>query len=302
MAEQTAPEKEASEEGSEDEQKGEQEEDEQEEVPSGLDLSEKEEAQVEELARPNALVVHEVIREEGERELTRPVSGLAWSALSAGLSMGFSLVSEGLLMSYLPDARWRPLVANLGYTVGFLIVITGRQQLFTETTLTPVLPLLNRPQLKVLGRLLRLWLVVLVANLVGAYLFATTIGNTGVFEPHIRQVFKEIGRHALAGGFALHLLRGIFAGWLIALVVWLLPSAENGKIPVIIILTYVVGLAGLSHVIAGSVEVMYFVTTGGASWGNYFLQFLLPTLIGNTLGGVTLVAALNYGQVAPNKS
>ena len=309
MTEQTAPEKEASkEEASEEEQKGKedsQEEDgqeDEEEVSSGLDLSEQEEAQVEELARPNALVVHEVIREEGERELTRPVSGLAWSALSAGLSMGFSLVAEGLLMSYLPKARWQPLVANLGYTVGFLIVITGRQQLFTETTLTPVLPLLNRPQLKVLGRLLRLWLVVLVANLVGAYLFSFTIGHTGVFDPHVRQVFDEIGRKALEGGFALHLLRGIFAGWLIALVVWLLPSAENGRIPVIIILTYLVGLAGLSHVIAGSVEVLYLVTTGGASWNDYLLQFLLPTLVGNTLGGVTLVAALNYGQVAPNKS
>ena len=298
---QEAPEKEASQDGQEEDKEG-QEDGQEEDTSSGLDLSEKEEAQVDELARPNALVVHEVIREEGERELTRPVSGLAWSALSAGLSMGFSLVAEGLLMSYLPNARWRPLVANLGYTVGFLIVITGRQQLFTETTLTPVLPLLNRPQVKVLGRLLRLWLVVLVANLAGAYLFAETVGNTGVFEPHIRQVFREIGQHALEGGFALHLLRGIFAGWLIALVVWLLPSAENGRIPVIIILTYLVGLAGLSHVIAGSVEVMYLVTTGGASWSAYLLQFLLPTLIGNTLGGVTLVAALNYGQVAPNKS
>ena len=269
-----------------------------EEVPAGLELSKQEETQVEELARPNALVVHEVIREEGEHELRRPMSGLAWSALAAGLSMGFSLVAEALLESHLPDARWRPLIANLGYSVGFLIVITGRQQLFTETTLTPVLPVLNRPQLKVLGKLLRLWAVVLAANLVGADLFAVAIAHTGVFGAEMQHSFRHLGDMALEGSGLLHFIRGIFAGWLIALVVWLLPSSEDSRLAVIIILTYLVGLAGLSHVIAGSVEVLYLVTTDAASWSAYFLQFLLPTLAGNTLGGVTLVAALNYGQVA----
>ena len=267
-----------------------------------LDLTDKEKSQVAERARPNALVVHEVIREEGEKELNRPVAGLAWSALAAGLSMGFSLVAEGLLRTRLPDAPWRPLVANFGYTVGFVIVIGGRQQLFTENTLTPVLPLLNKPEWKTGGRLLRLWAVVLTANLVGTFLFAWVVGHTGVFEADVRKNFAALGREALAGGFGLHLLRGIFAGWLIALVVWLLPSAENARLQVILLLTYLVGVAGLAHVIAGSVEVLYLVTTGPASWGSYFAQFLLPTLLGNTLGGVTLVAALNYGQVAPDKN
>ena len=109
------------------------------------------------------------------------------------------------------------------------------------------------------------------------------------------------GARRCAGGFGLHFLRGIFAGWLIALVVWLLPAADYARLQIILILTYLVGLAGLAHIIAGSVEVLYLVTTGAASWGSYFGQFMVPTLIGNTLGGVTLVAALNYGQVAPAK-
>lgn len=139
---------------------------------NGIDLTEKEQAQVEERARPNALVVHEIIRAEGENELRRPITGLAWSALASGLAMGFSLVAEGLLRAHLPEVPWRPLVAKLGYTVGFVIVILGRQQLFTENTLAPVLPLLNKPEPKTLLRLLRLWTVVLAANLVGARFFS----------------------------------------------------------------------------------------------------------------------------------
>ncbi len=254
-----------------------------------------------ERVRPNALVIHEVIREEGDDELSRPPIGLALSALAAGLAMGFSPLTESVISAHLPDASWRPLISKLGYAVGFLIVITGRQQLFTENTLTPVLPLLSKPKLETLGQLLRLWAVVLVGNLVGTLAFAWVVGNTATFGPDVQRGFHELGTKAMEGSFCLHVLRGIFAGWLIALVVWLMPGAESGRLAIIIIITYIVGLAGLSHVIVGSVETMYLVVAGAASWGAYLGGFLAPVLIGNILGGVTLVAALNFGQVAPDK-
>src|SRR5512141_611186 len=106
-------------------------------------------------------IVHEAIRMEGEEELRRPSSALAWSAFAAGLSMGFSLVAEALLRAGLPDAPWRPLIAKLGYSVGFLVVILGRQQLFTENTLTVMLPLLERRSGRALLSVLRLWAIVL---------------------------------------------------------------------------------------------------------------------------------------------
>ncbi len=283
------------------EKEGNEKEGEESENGSEIELTEQEKTQAEEHARPNALVVHEVIRKEGEEELGRPAISLFWSALAAGLSMGFSLVAEGLLRTYLPDAPWRPLVANLGYTVGFIIVIMGRQQLFTENTLTPVLPLLNKPEWKTLGQLLRLWAIVLVSNLVGALAFAWVVSHAGVFEAGVRDNFAALGREAMQGDFWAHLVRGVFAGWLIALVVWLLPSAENSRFQIILTLTYLVGLGGLAHVIAGSVEVLYLVTTDAASWGSYFGVFLAPALLGNILGGVTLVAALNFGQVVSGK-
>src|SRR4051812_30179237 len=89
----------------------------------------------------SARIVHEAVLAEGLEELERTSAALAWSGLAAGLSMGFSLAAEGLLRAHLPDTSWRPLVDRLGYSIGFLIVILGRQQLFTENTLTVILPL-----------------------------------------------------------------------------------------------------------------------------------------------------------------
>src|SRR3954470_11899000 len=117
--------------------------------------------EAEEAKSLDAKTTYEVIRLEGLEELDRATSALAWSGLAAGLSMGFSFLAEALLRSHLPDAPWRMLISRAGYSIGFLIIILGRQQLFTENTLTVVLPLLARKNLLTLLRMLRLWAVVL---------------------------------------------------------------------------------------------------------------------------------------------
>jgi formate/nitrite transporter FocA (FNT family) len=259
-------------------------------------LTEQEQKDVEERSAPRTEVVYEAIREEGENELRRTPSALAWDGLAAGLSMGFSLAAEGLLRSHLPDAAWRPLVAKLGYSVGFLIIVLGRHQLFTENTLTVILPLLQRKDAKTLTRVVRLWAVVLAANLVGALLFAWVAGHTEIFRPETREAFARIGREAMEGGTWVIFLRGVFAGWLIAMMVWMLPAAEAARFFVVIVMTYLVALAGLAHIVAGSVDVLYVVTTGGAPWSAYF-GWLIPALAGNIVGGTTLVAALGHAQV-----
>ncbi|HKS28078.1 MAG TPA: formate/nitrite transporter family protein [Pyrinomonadaceae bacterium] len=256
-----------------------------------------EQQEVEERSAPSGKVVYKAILKEGEGELERSSSALFWSGLAAGLSMGFSLVAEGLLMTYLPDAHWRPLVAKFGYSIGFLIVILGRQQLFTENTLTPMLPLLKRKDGKTLLNVARLWAVVLVANLLGALLFAWAAARTTAFDPEIQKSFSELGHKAMEPGALTILWRGVFAGWLIALMVWLLPFAETARVWVIIIITYVVGLGHLSHIIAGSIEVFAIAAMNQASWLTVISHYILPTLLGNIIGGVTLVAALNHAQV-----
>ncbi len=268
--------------------------------PSGAFAGNKkriEEKQVQERVAIGAHVVHETIRREGEEELKRSTSALAWSGLAAGLSMGFSLVAEGLLAAYLPHAEWAPLVSKVGYSVGFLMVVLGRQQLYTETTLTVILPLLSRRNVATALSVLRLWTVVLLANLVGTYLFALCVGRIPIFSTHIQQVLMEVSQGSLAGGFGVIFMRAVFAGWLIALMVWLLPGAESARVSIIIILTYLIGLGGFNHVIAGSTKVMFLVISGAETWSNYALRFFLPTLLGNIVGGVSLVAFLGHAQV-----
>jgi formate/nitrite transporter FocA (FNT family) len=200
--------------------------------------AEQEQDKAEEKTSPSAHVVYEAIRIEGRHELERKTSSLAWSGLAAGMSMGFSFLTQALLRQHLPDSALAPLITKLGYATGFLIVILGRQQLFTENTLTVILPLLLHKTRSDFLKVARLWTVVLAANLVGAFAFAWVSAKTGAFEPEVRAAMDAIAGESTGQGFGLNLLRGIFAGWLIALMVWLLPAAESARIWVIIIVTY----------------------------------------------------------------
>jgi formate/nitrite transporter FocA (FNT family) len=251
--------------------------------------------EAEERSAPPASVVYEAIYLEGKDELERGASALFLSAIAAGLSMGFSLITESLLRAALPDTSWRPLVCKAGYSVGFLIVVLARQQLFTENTLTVMLPFLHHKNRFVLVKVLRLWSIVMAGNLLGALAIAWVLGHTPVFDERIRATMMEISKQGLDAPFHTVLLRGIFAGWLIALMVWLMPAAQSARVAVILIITWLVGLAELSHVIAGSVDKLLLVTTGQLSWAGFAGGFLAPALLGNIIGGVSLVAALNHG-------
>lgn len=246
-----------------------------------------------------ALVIHEIIRAEGEAELGRKVPALLWSGLAAGLSMGFSFAAQGPLTHAFEQAVGVEAIASFGYTVGFLIVVLGRQQLFTESTLTAVLPVLTRKDAKTLFAMLRLWGVVLAANLVGTWLFAAALAFGHPLPSEAAQSLAKLSHATMAQPFGPTLFRAVFAGWLIALMVWLLPSSGSARMFVIIALAWVVAFAKLSHVIAGSAEAAYGVVTGAAELGDYFGRFLAPTLIGNVIGGALLVALLNYAPVAP---
>ena len=270
--------------------------------PRDLGLSPKEEKDVEERTPPRAAVVYETVRREGEDELDRPVISLAFSGLAAGLSMGMSLAGEGLIDALVPDARWKPLLVAAGYTLGFVIVIMGRQQLFTENTVTAILPLLSHFSLSTVGKVARLWSVVLLTNLIGAGIFAYAVAHSGLFSDDVRASFAKLAHEAATPGFGLVFIRGIASGWLIALMVWMLPGADQFRLWIVLLVTYVVGLGAFSHIIAGSVEVLYGVAIGSVTFGQYLSDFLLPVFLGNCIGGVVLVSLLNFGQVFAEKS
>jgi formate/nitrite transporter FocA (FNT family) len=249
-------------------------------------------------SRPSAALIHETIRAEGEQELTRRWWAILMSGLAAGLSIGLSLVVQGEYQAVISDEATRRLVAPLGYTVGFLVVVLGRQQLFTENTLTPILPLLHHRDVGTLGKVLKLWALVLASNIVGTWTFAAALAHTSIFEPRVMDAFLDISRRTIEGSFSSTFVRAVFAGWLIALMMWLLPAVKGSRGHIVVVMAYVVALGEFSHIIAGSADCAFLVQSGHASLHQYASTFFLPTLLGNIVGGTTLVALLNYGQVA----
>lgn len=260
-------------------------------------LTPEEQEEVEEHAKLRPLAIYEIVRQEGAEELGRPWRSLWWSGLAAGLSIGLSVTTEGALHALLPDAEWRPLVESFGYTVGFLVVILARQQLFTEITLTAFLPVLAHPTRKLLGALARNWSVVFLANMVGTAIFALLLSYDGLLPPFVREGALSVSAHMaeLTPGQAF--LRAIFSGWMMAMLVWLLPLAETARFWVIALVTYLIALFELSHVVAGSVEVFLLVFEGRLGLGLGLTGYLLPFLAGNVVGGSALFALLSYGQV-----
>jgi formate-nitrite transporter family protein len=177
-----------------------------------------------------------------------------------------------------------------------VIVILGSQQLFTENTLTPIVPLLSHRTKERLQNVLRLWGAVLVTNLLGALLFALVLAKLNVVDPEVHRSLADISEKAMRAGAWVTMLHAIYAGWLIAMMVWMIPAAKPQELWVVVIMTYLIALGGFAHVIAGATEVFYAGIRGLAGWNSVLLGYLLPTLVGNVLGGVTIVAALNHAQ------
>lgn len=246
---------------------------------------------------PGAVAVHETIRKEGEVELSRSLSALLLSAIAAGLSMSFSLVSEGVLKSHLPCDELGFLVSSLGYTVGFIVVIMTHQQLLTENTVTAVLPAMSQPSIRSTWLLLRLWSVVLVGNLLGVATAVWAYLLLPIFSPDVLQAFADMGHEVLKNTPMELFAKGIMAGWMIAALVWMLPKSGSARLWLIIIVTYLVAIGQFSHIIAGSAEVLYLVFSGQADWTAFAWQFGLPTLGGNIVGGSLIFALISHAQI-----
>jgi len=263
----------------------------------GDGLSRDEVKHVKEARRPRAAVVYEIVRTEGEAELVRPFSALWWSGVAAGISIGFSFLTEAALAAHLPASEWRPIVAKLGYAVGFLIVILGRQQLFTENVLTAVLPVISRRKLDWFVSMMRLWAIVLAANLVGCFVFALAIATLPIFGPVVTGELRHVVMTLMLNSPIEMFTKGIGAGWIIAALVWILASTEDLHFFIIGLLTYLIALFGFTHIVAGSAEAIYGVLTGTISIWDAAFRFFLPTLAGNIFGGTILFSVLSYAQV-----
>lgn len=253
----------------------------------------------------NPSQVHEILTQlsdDGFIQHNRPSWSLFLSALAAGLEIGFSILLMGVMFSLFKDSispESMHLLLAICYPLGFLFVIIGREELFTEQTTIAVIPVLSRRHQ--LASLLRLWVLVLTGNLLGCLIFGGILATLPISMEIIKpEAYDFIAKKIPHYSWNSLLGSAIFAGWLMGLLAWLVSSTKEtiSKIFLIVLVTFVIGVAGLHHCIVGSVEMFSAILTSNEiTWGNYF-YFIALAVPGNIIGGAVFVAAL---KVSHNK-
>jgi len=248
------------------------------------------------LQRPSAEDIYEQVAENARQELDRPSIALALSGFGAGAFMGLSALGTAIGFALVSDSPHARILSRMFYPLGFIVVIIGRSQLFTENTLYPVVLVLKEK--RQFWNTMRLWAIVLPTNVLGAFAFAMIATRTSAIESTFVSTMSELGAKAISHPASTVFWSGVIAGWMIALAAWLVSASHSitGSVMVIWMLTYVVGLGDFAHCIASSCEIMTTVLSHHASWLAYF-QWFGPAVSGNIIGGVCLVTILEYGQV-----
>ena len=264
---------------------------------------------ISELPKSERLVLHEhaplpprmifkIIRQEGEEELERPFQALAFSGLAAGILVSLSFLFRSIFHMHMGSSPMEPLVSCLGYTVGFIIVILGRMQLFTENPITTIIPLLSEWSWLRFYEVVRLWVTVFFFNIVGTAIAAAFYSSPYTLSPEIEGAMYEVAVNVMKLGPVENILRGIPAGILIAAIVWISPQTKYFRFATIMFLVYFIALGDFAHVVVGSCEMAYIVMADDANFFDYFFRFLIPCGLGNVIGGTVIFTLLVYYQVA----
>ena len=249
-----------------------------------------------ELSRPSAKEIYVQVADNARDELKRSVLSLSISGFAGGIFMGFSGLGVAISTALLGSTAMSLFIAQMFYPIGFIIVILGRAQLFTENTLYPVA--LSLAEHRHFKRTLRLWGIVLVANVAGACAFALLVARTPALSPEFLSQLAHIGLESVQRAPSSIFWSAVVAGWMIAMVAWLVSASHSitGSVMVIWALTFLIGLGHFAHCIAGSGEVLTAVLTHQVAWSGYF-RWLALAVAGNISGGVIIVTLLEYGQV-----
>ncbi len=239
--------------------------------------------------------------ESGLHEINRERTGLLLSSVSAGMDIGFGPLLMGVVLT-LSMGGFGDLLTEIAmasaYSIGFMFVILGRSELFTEHTTLAVLPVLDRQAtVRELGRL---WVLVFLGNVAGGAMFTVLavalMPGLGVVEP---AAFEAIALKLLTHDLHWLFIAGVFAGWLMGLLAWLVTAAQEtmSRLLIIWIVAATIGILHLPHAIAGNVEVLFGLFTTSSITLLDYLIFLTLATVGNAVGGTIFVGLLKYGHV-----
>lgn len=247
------------------------------------------------LERPSAEEIYRQVAHNAKAELKRSNISLAISGFTGGTFMGFSALGVGIVLGVLGKSPAAYLLSRLLYPLGFIVVILGRSQLFTENTLYPVALVLAEK--RHLWNTLRLWSIVLPSNIAGALGFAALISLTHALPMRIQQAIVQLGVEGAHTELSTVFWSAVMGGWIIATAAWMVSGSHSisGSILIIWLLTFVVGAGNFAHCIASSGEILSAVLTHQVSILQY-LRWLGAAVGGNVCGGVLMVTLLEYGQ------
>lgn len=260
-------------------------------------LSELEQDALREHAPLPPKLIFKIIRQEGEEELARSFRALAFSGLAAGIFVSFSFLFRSVFHMHVGSYQFGEMISSLGYTVGFLIVILGRMQLFTENPITTIIPLLSDWSFGKFLKVIRLWSTVFLFNIIGTAIAAIFFASPHTLSPEIEVAMHDIALNVMRLNPIENILRGIPAGIIIAALVWVSPQTKYFRFVTIIFFVYFIALGDFAHVVVGSCEMAYEVLNGDANFFEYFFRFLIPTGFGNVIGGTGIFTLLIYNQV-----
>lgn len=239
--------------------------------------------------------IHQRLLASADEEISSAPRELFLSGMTAGFAIVLTLIGYAVGTSVFPD---NPFLASILYPIGFIYIILGRYQLFTENTLPPVKLVLTR--LASLPLLLRVWGIVLGANVLGAALGTLALAYTHVLSPEAMKVASGFVVHGLEMAWWDIFFRALFAGWLVAGVVWIGTAARDtiSRLVVVYLVFYMIAVCDLFHVVTAASEMFFVVFYGSASSGliSIFLEFWIPVLLGNTAGGVLVFTFVAYVQ------
>lgn len=229
-----------------------------------------------------------------DEEITSQPREMFFSSMTAGIAITLTLIGYSVGTSHFPDNIF---LSTLLYPLGFIYIILGRFQLYTENTLPPVALIFAR--LASIPILFKVWGVVLAGNLIGAIAGGYVLANTAVLSPDAKVAATNFVVHGLELGWWGVFFKAMFAGWLVAGVVWLNVAARDTvtRVLVVYLVFFMIGTSNLFHVVTAAAEVSFYIFhTAEADISTLFIHYWLPVLLGNTVGGVLIFTNMAYFQ------
>ena len=233
-----------------------------------------------------------------DEEITSGSRELFFSALAAGFAITITFM---LYVSLTATTGGDPVISAMLYPLGFIYIIIGGYQLYTENTLPPVALTLER--LASIPALLRNWGVVLAGNFLGGALGAAALAFGSVISPEAGVVATQLGQKGVETAWWSLFSKAAFAGLIVAGVVWVEYAARDtiSRMVVVYIAFLAIPLGGLYHSVVSFTEMTYLVLVGNLSVAVGLWEFVIPVLLGNTIGGVVLVTVVNYFQTTEHR-